>query len=100
MYFWTSTLHFNQFSALHTNADPRMKYSKALTSQNLAPYLGGGESQNLYRFLVPPAQVVEHGVHSLQLPHFPVSVSETKLNSFFLVVLFKYLYKRAKYTVK
>lgn len=63
---------------------------KIPTSQNLAPYLGGGESQNLYRFLVPPAQVVEHGVHSLQLPHFPVSVSAKKImkHFFIFVILF------------
>lgn len=65
------TLHVNQ---------------KILTSQNLAPYLGGGESQNLYRFLVPPAQVVEHGVHSLQLPHFPVSVSEKNYKTIFFLL--------------
>ena len=42
----------------------------------MAPYLGGGESQTRYRFLVPPAHVVEHGVHSLQAPHPPRSESE------------------------
>lgn len=48
------------------------------TSQNFAPYLGGGESQKRYLFLVPPAQVVEHGVHGLQSPHPPLSDSKTQ----------------------
>lgn len=45
------------------------------TWQNFAPYLGGGLSHTRYRFLVPPAQVVEHGVQSLHGPHPPISDS-------------------------
>lgn len=50
----------------------------SFTSQNIAPYLGGGESQTRYRFLVPPAHVVEHGVHSLHVPQPPRSESMHK----------------------
>lgn len=41
----------------------------------MAPYRGGGESQTRYRFRVPPAHVVEHGVHSLHWPQPPRSES-------------------------
>lgn len=41
----------------------------------MAPYRGGGESHTRYRFLVPPAHVVEHGVHSLHGPQPPRSES-------------------------
>lgn len=47
----------------------------SFTSQNMAPYRGGGESQTRYRFRVPPAHVVEHGVHSLHWPQPPRSES-------------------------
>lgn len=50
----------------------------SFTSQNIAPYLGGGESQTRYRFLVPPAHVVEHGVHTLHAPQPPRSESMHK----------------------
>lgn len=46
-----------------------------VTSQYLAPYFGDGESQNRYRLRMPPTQVVEHSLHSLQLPHWPASLS-------------------------
>lgn len=56
-----------------------MKYTEnfgiIFTSQNMAPYLGGGESHTRYRFFVPPAHAVEHGVHSLQGPQPPRSES-------------------------
>lgn len=45
------------------------------TSQNNAPYLGGGLSHTRYRFLVPPAHVVEQGVQSDHCPHPPRSDS-------------------------
>lgn len=54
-------------------------FLKSFTSQNIAPYRGGGESQTRYRFLVPPEHVELHGVHSLHDPHPPRSDSE---NSF------------------
>lgn len=51
-------------------------FLKSFTSQNIAPYRGGGESQTRYRFLVPPLHVVLHFVHSLHGPHPPRSDSE------------------------
>lgn len=45
------------------------------TSQNIAPYRGGGESQTRYLERVPSAHVVEHGVHSLHAPQPPRSES-------------------------
>lgn len=59
-----------------------------LTSQNFAPYLGGGESQNRYRFLVPPAHVVEQGVQSLHGPHPPVSESANKITKEKIIIIF------------
>ena len=49
----------------------------ALTSQNFAPYLGGGESQNLNLLRVPPPQEEVQCVQPLQAPHPPESVSAT-----------------------
>lgn len=43
------------------------------TSQNFAPYRGGGESQKRYRFRTPPRQVVEQCVQLLHGPHPPES---------------------------
>lgn len=50
----------------------------ALTSQNFAPYLGGGESQNLNLLRVPPPQELVQCVQPLQAPHPPESDSATQ----------------------
>lgn len=67
-----------QFRTVLNLMDICYMFIPSLTSQNLAPYVGGGESQNRYLLRVPPPQVVVQCVHGLQAPHPPVSESETR----------------------
>ena len=55
---------------------PQVSDSRDGPSQNLAPYLGGGESQIRNLFLVPTPHEEVHWVQALQLPQPPVSDSD------------------------
>ena len=58
---------------------PQFSDSRDGPSQNLAPYLGGGESQIRNLFLVPAPQDDVQWVQALQLPHPPVSESTKRI---------------------